>query len=358
MTQSIGLFLGGLLMGGTALGLAVLLSLTRDRGRTAAFVFTAIILLIAAGETADRFGLFGRWAILDLVLVPLLRASVFVLPPVVYVYVCTRIAPHRKGSVWLYLPAFLVFSVFLIMEGTGRVGSVLPQIFWITFVGFCAACIAMIAHLLRGHVVSLKSLFSSMPSGSLARLRRFWLIVWLPVLSIGAELILSRMSAATEPVMLAGATMRVFCVLTIIFLLVVEQIAAPEPKEVFAAQARYQNSSLARDVVASLADDMRNHMARTLAHRDPLLSLSALARQLRLPEHHVSQVLNQEIGKNFYDFVNGYRVAEARHLLVTTDTSVLEIALEVGFNSRSTFYDAYRKNYGQTPTESRRKGAT
>jgi AraC-like DNA-binding protein len=357
MIQSVGLLLGGLLMGAAAFGFVVLLSLGHDQGRAAALAFTAIILVIAAGETADRFGLFGQWIALDLVLPPLIRSFVFLLPPAVYLYVCARLAPHRKRPVWLYLPAGLTLCAFLIMEGTGKGGSILPQFFWVTFVGYCAACIALIAQLLRGHVYSLKSLFSSVPTGSVARLRRLWLVVWVPVLSIAMELILSRLSVATEPVMLAGAALRVFCVLTVIFLLVADQIAAPEPEEAVAASAGYQNSALAPDVAASLAHDLRSHMTRTCAHRDPLLSLATLARQVRRPAHHVSQALNQSIGLNFYDFVNGYRVAEARHLLITTDSTVLNISLDVGFNSRSTFYEAYRKHYGQTPTESRKHGA-
>ena len=59
---------------------------------------------------------------------------------------------------------------------------------------------------------------------------------------------------------------------------------------------------------------------------------------------------------SFFDFVNGFRVDEAERLLRDTDRSVTEIALDVGFNSRSTFNTAVRKHRSLTPTDLRRRG--
>lgn len=52
---------------------------------------------------------------------------------------------------------------------------------------------------------------------------------------------------------------------------------------------------------------------------------------------------------NFFDFVNRHRATEARRLLVHSDLSVLEIGLEVGFNSRSTFNATFKKHVGPAP---------
>ncbi len=61
------------------------------------------------------------------------------------------------------------------------------------------------------------------------------------------------------------------------------------------------------------------------------------------------------IGKSFFDFVNGYRIAEAKTLLSTTNESVLNITYDVGFNARSSFYNAFKRETGQTPTAYRKK---
>ena len=76
------------------------------------------------------------------------------------------------------------------------------------------------------------------------------------------------------------------------------------------------------------------------------LSLPALARRLEIPAHHLSQVINEGLGRSFSDLINGYRVDEAKRLLISEEhraQSVLEIALAVGFNSQAAFYRAFKK---------------
>jgi AraC-like DNA-binding protein len=91
------------------------------------------------------------------------------------------------------------------------------------------------------------------------------------------------------------------------------------------------------------------------AHLDSRLTLRALCAQIRENPHYVSQVLNQDLGTTFYDFINRHRIESAKALLASNSRkTVLEIALEVGFNSKSTFNTAFRTHTGMTPTEYRR----
>jgi AraC-like DNA-binding protein len=91
------------------------------------------------------------------------------------------------------------------------------------------------------------------------------------------------------------------------------------------------------------------------AHLNSQLTLRSLCTQIRENPHYVSQVINQDLGTSFYDLVNQHRIAAAKEaLLRTPDRTVLEIALEVGFNSKSTFNAAFRQFVGSTPTEFRR----
>lgn len=90
-------------------------------------------------------------------------------------------------------------------------------------------------------------------------------------------------------------------------------------------------------------------------YRNPDLTLRQLSDAVGTTEHRVSEVLNQHLETSFYDFVNGRRIAEAKLILQQDrERTVLDIALEVGFNSKSTFYTAFKKVTGQSPAAFRR----
>jgi len=86
--------------------------------------------------------------------------------------------------------------------------------------------------------------------------------------------------------------------------------------------------------------------------------LSQLADRLQVPTHQVSQAINEGTNKNFYDLVNGYRVTEAKRLLVDPKNehfTILSIGFEAGFNSKTTFNTVFKKFTQLTPTEYRAK---
>ena len=85
-------------------------------------------------------------------------------------------------------------------------------------------------------------------------------------------------------------------------------------------------------------------------YADNGLSLRKLSDITGVTKNHISETLSQHLGVNFFDFVNSHRAAEAKRLLLETDLNVLEIGLEVGFNSRSTFNAAFKKHVGSTPS--------
>ena len=100
------------------------------------------------------------------------------------------------------------------------------------------------------------------------------------------------------------------------------------------------------------------HVARLQPHHgQPELSLRELAQHLRTSPGLLSKVINTGCGQNFNDFVNTYRVAEARRKLqdpAFAHYSLLGVALESGFNSKSTFNRVFKKLAGQAPGELKR----
>jgi AraC-like DNA-binding protein len=90
----------------------------------------------------------------------------------------------------------------------------------------------------------------------------------------------------------------------------------------------------------------------------PDLTVQDIAEQLGTPAYQVSQIINECMNKNFYDLINGYRVDEARRLLLDPKSSnykILTIGTEAGFNSKTTFNTVFKKSTGMTPTEYREK---
>ena len=84
------------------------------------------------------------------------------------------------------------------------------------------------------------------------------------------------------------------------------------------------------------------------------LNINELAKVLNTTFHKLSQVINESFHQNFYDFINSYRVKESRQLLKNPENekyTIISIAYICGFSSKSSFYNAFRKNTGITPGE-------
>lgn len=94
-------------------------------------------------------------------------------------------------------------------------------------------------------------------------------------------------------------------------------------------------------------------MSEEKLYRNPALNMNMLAEKANLSNGYLSQIINQKEGKNFYDFINTYRIEEVKlHLSDPkyAHYSILGIGLEAGFKSKSTFNTAFKKLTGQTPT--------
>jgi len=86
------------------------------------------------------------------------------------------------------------------------------------------------------------------------------------------------------------------------------------------------------------------------------LTIQKLADKLSIPPHHLSQTINERLGQTFSDFINSYRVTEAKQRLLDPSLkhlSVLGIAIEVGFNSKSSFNSVFKRYTQMTPSEFR-----
>jgi AraC-like DNA-binding protein len=134
--------------------------------------------------------------------------------------------------------------------------------------------------------------------------------------------------------------------------------ASPDDGSSEQGVGKYEKSALNAEISSRIAGKLRKAMEKDHLHRDPNLSLWALSRHIGASPNYVSQTLNEVIGESFFDFVNGYRIAEAMTRLETTNDNVLTITYDVGFNARSSFYNAFKRVLGQTPTNYRKNSVS
>jgi AraC-like DNA-binding protein len=114
---------------------------------------------------------------------------------------------------------------------------------------------------------------------------------------------------------------------------------------------KYADKKLNEEDVNLIVAKLKRVMTEKELFRNADLKINDLAREINVPGHQLSQVLNNYLGKNFTLFVNEYRVAEACKILVNeTNLTIDAIGAEVGFNSSSTFFATFKKIKGLTPS--------
>lgn len=143
-----------------------------------------------------------------------------------------------------------------------------------------------------------------------------------------------------------------------IFIHTIAIMAIIEPENMFPMLERlrkkYRNSALTRADRERVVKQLMSLMKDQQPYLERDLKLKDLAACLNLPPHHLSQILNQQLASNFYDFVNDYRIKEAKARLIDPTRQHLTIeaiATDVGFKSRASFYRIFKKATGKTPTE-------
>ncbi|WP_076413276.1 AraC family transcriptional regulator [Shewanella sp. UCD-KL12] len=128
-----------------------------------------------------------------------------------------------------------------------------------------------------------------------------------------------------------------------------ERPAAPQLQTHKPTDKQYRSS-----VTASQAEQVIDNLLRLMEsgiYKDSKLSLGKLASQLQVSTHHLSQIINQQTQGNYFDLLNEYRIESAKQLLIDGKLSVIDIAYEVGYNSKSSFYSEFKRRTDMTPNK-------
>ncbi len=117
---------------------------------------------------------------------------------------------------------------------------------------------------------------------------------------------------------------------------------------------KYERSGLTQEKAQALLDKLIHLMETEKPFTDCNLKLSQLAHMLSITPNYLSQVINEKLQQNFFDLVNRYRIEEAKKLMMDSSQqhfTLLSIAYDVGFNSKSAFNTSFKKHTRMTPSQ-------
>ncbi|HNP23950.1 MAG TPA: AraC family transcriptional regulator [Panacibacter sp.] len=123
---------------------------------------------------------------------------------------------------------------------------------------------------------------------------------------------------------------------------------------------KYAGAGLGENEKQLVLQNIQQYMQLHKPYLDPELTLDDLSVKMKLKPKIVSQIINEMLEQNFFEFINTYRIEEAKRLLTKPKDkkiTVLEVMYDVGFNSKSSFNTLFKKYTGITPTEFRKQHA-
>ena len=124
--------------------------------------------------------------------------------------------------------------------------------------------------------------------------------------------------------------------------------------DIIEVQTKYSGSKLKDSEARQYVEMINNHMMLSKPYLNPDLTLLQLASDLGITHHLLSQIINDQYKLNFFDFINEYRVREFKDAIFdpkNKNFSLLGIAFECGFNSKSAFNRMFKKSTGLTPSQ-------
>ncbi len=291
----------------------------------------------------------------------LLRRVAFLIPPFFYFYILSFVNPKFQWS-WKYNLHFIPFVVFLGLsayQGFFRGIWYLPKVeeYYVhtgALLLYNVIYLILTIYTFKRLQISFKTFLIKASDAQGKWLRFFvlgysvfWIINFHNLFLFKVLKLFAWCPYATS----------INCLIPFLFFNIIAFVALMKP-EIFSS--KHRNGSYPLD--DQLAERYKKKLLSIMDSRRPYLeadlSMGDLARELRISVKHLSHVINNTLDSNFYDFVNQYRIEESKSLLsngANGKKTILEIAYEAGFNSKSTFNLAFKKKVGLTPREYRKR---
>lgn len=124
----------------------------------------------------------------------------------------------------------------------------------------------------------------------------------------------------------------------------------------FETEKKYKNTTISNDIAGEISEKLDVIFKKEKLYKNPNLKLNDLAEKFHVSPHQLSQFLNDNLQKSFNQYINEFRIDEAKELLKTNHQFTLEaIGNEAGFSSKSTFYSTFKKLVNVTPAQFRKQ---
>lgn len=127
-----------------------------------------------------------------------------------------------------------------------------------------------------------------------------------------------------------------------------------EPLVLEEEKLKYSGSTLKDDEASEYAEKLIEYMRLEKPYLNPDLTLTKLASDIDISTHHLSQIINEQFKLNFFEYINQFRVEEVKSKIIDPkfeNYSLLGIAFDSGFNSKSSFNRIFKKFTNQTPSQ-------
>lgn len=127
----------------------------------------------------------------------------------------------------------------------------------------------------------------------------------------------------------------------------------PEPEDE-EEKEKYKRSGLKEEDAEEYIGRLMAFMEKEKPYLDAEMTIQDLSAKINISKHHLTQILNNNLGKNFFTFVNEFRIEEVKRKLADPafdHLTILGIAYDCGFNSKSSFNNIFKQYTGSTPSE-------
>ena len=127
----------------------------------------------------------------------------------------------------------------------------------------------------------------------------------------------------------------------------------PERLQVDEEKRKYKNPLLSDSDRKNVGEKVQMYVQEHKVYLNPELNMDILATELEIPKHHLTEVLNVELGKNFFQFINSFRIEAVKEMLKdpTNYYSIEAVGYECGFSNKSSFFRIFKEIVGVTPLE-------
>ncbi|MCB0595190.1 MAG: helix-turn-helix transcriptional regulator [Lewinellaceae bacterium] len=279
--------------------------------------------------------------------------------PLVYFFILSllrRELPAKPGIYLHYLPALFHVAVVNTTVGLNLNGTwsfmTMKQIIFMMIIIEVAAIISFLVYFLLSHRAYRRyreAYYQKYAAPFLGRfLRPFFILAFS---MIGIWVIGFTYNYSMERPDYMAYVIVWFLLAALIYFLAYQVYSHPELLEL--PELREEDAGPAVEVSPQWIEKLARFMDGEKPYLDPEIKIGVLAEALDIPKHELSKVINHGFGKNFFDFINGYRIRE--FIALSRDErnerlNILELAYQSGFNSKSAFNRAFRKEAGQSPS--------